>query len=146
MALHCGAVLAARSWKLLRYQAFQAAADLLTPARLAAGWANGALALAPPWLRDTPPLSHVSAAWEMLTRAGLTHHRPDYGIRSVAIGGEDVPVREEVAAHTAFGDLVRFRKEGDPEQPRILLVAPLSGHFATLLRNTVQTLLPDNDV
>ena len=55
-------------------------------------------------------------------------------------------MREEVVAHTAFGDLLRFRKEGDPDQPRILLVAPLSGHFATLLRGTVQTLLPENDV
>jgi poly(3-hydroxybutyrate) depolymerase len=146
MALRCGAALPLGPWKLMRYQAFQAAADLLTPARLAAGWANGVLALAPPWLRDTPPLSHMSASWEMLTRAGLTHHRPEYGIRSVVIGGEETPVREEVAAHSAFGDLVRFRKEGDPDQPRILLVAPLSGHFATLLRGTVQTLLPDNDV
>jgi len=130
----------------MRYQAFQVAADLLAPARLAAGWANGALALGPPWLRDLPPLSHFSASWEMLTRAGLTHHRPRYGIDSVTVGGEAVPVREEVAAHTAFGDLLRFRKAGDPVQPRILLVAPLSGHFATLLRNTVETLLPENDV
>jgi poly(3-hydroxybutyrate) depolymerase len=51
-----------------------------------------------------------------------------------------------VVARTPFGDLVRFRKVGDPPQPRVLLVAPLSGHFATLLRGTVQTLLPDNDV
>jgi poly(3-hydroxybutyrate) depolymerase len=130
----------------LRYQAFQAAADLLAPARLAAGWAGGLLSLGPPWLRVAPPLSHLSAAWEMLARAGLTHHRPDYGIRSVLIGGEEVGVREQVVAHTAFGDLLRFRKEGDPDQPRILLVAPLSGHFATLLRGTVQTLLPENDV
>jgi polyhydroxyalkanoate depolymerase len=130
----------------MRYQAFQAAADLLAPARLAAGWANGVLALGPPWLRDLPPLSHYSAAWEMLTRAGLTHARPDYGIRSVTVGGEMVAVTEQVVAHTAFGDLLRFRKDGDPVQPRILLVAPLSGHFATLLRNTVETLLPENDV
>jgi poly(3-hydroxybutyrate) depolymerase len=130
----------------MRYQTFQAVTDLLTPARLAAGWANGALALGPPWLRDVPPLSHIAASWEMLLRSGLTHSRPDYGIHSVTIAGQEVPVREEVAAHTAFGDLLRFRKEGDPEQPRVLLVAPLSGHFATLLRNTVQTLLPDNDV
>jgi poly(3-hydroxybutyrate) depolymerase len=130
----------------MRYQTFQTVTDLMTPARLAAGWANGALSLGPPWLRDLPPLSHVAASWEMLLRAGLTHSRPHYGIGSVMVGGEAVPVREEVAAHTAFGDLLRFRKEGDPDQPRVLLVAPLSGHFATLLRNTVQTLLPDNDV
>jgi polyhydroxyalkanoate depolymerase len=130
----------------MRYQAFQAATDLLTPARLAAGWANGVLTLGPPWLRGAPGVSQLSASWEMLARAGLTHHRPDYAIRSVLVGKEETPVREEVVRHTAFADLVRFRKAGDPQQPRILLVAPLSGHFATLLRNTVQTLLPDNDV
>jgi len=130
----------------MRYQAFQAASDLLTPARFAAGWANEALSLGAPWLRDVPPLSNIAAGWEMLLRAGLSHARPDYGIRSVEVAGVETPVREEIAAQTPFGNLVRFRKEGDPDQPRILLVAPLSGHFATLLRGTVQTLLPDNDV
>jgi poly(3-hydroxybutyrate) depolymerase len=130
----------------MRYAAVQSLSDMLTPARLAAGMANAALALGPPWLRDTPPLSQLSAYWEMLTRAGLTHSRPDYGIRSVMVAGEERPVTEQRVARTAFGDLVRFRKEGDPVQPRVLLVAPLSGHFATLLRGTVQTLLPDNDV
>jgi poly(3-hydroxybutyrate) depolymerase len=130
----------------MRYQAFQACTDLMAPARLAAGFAAGALSLGPPWLRDTPPLSHLAAGWEMLTRAGLTHQRRDYGIDSVLIAGEETPVREEIVAGTPFGNLIRFRKAGDPAQPRILLVAPLSGHFATLLRGTVQTLLPDNDV
>src|SRR5579863_10145142 len=130
----------------MRYCAFQTEADLIFPARLAAGMANAALALGPPWLRQIPPLSHLSAGWEMLARAGPTHHRPDYAIRSVRIGAEDTPVSEEVVAGTPFGALVRFRKEGDPDQPRVLLVAPLSGHFATLLRGTVETLLPDDYV
>jgi len=130
----------------MRYKAFQAQTDLLAPARLAAAWANIALDLGPPWLREVPPLAHVSAGWEMLTRSGLTHHRRDYGFRSVRIGDEDVPVTEETVVSDAFGDLVRFRKETNPDQPRILLVAPLSGHFATLLRGTVETLLPENDV
>jgi len=130
----------------MRYRAFQAQADLLAPARLAAGWANMALDLAPPWVRQIPPLAQASAGWQMLTRAGLTHHRRDYGFRSVRVGTEDVPVTEETVVGDAFGDLVRFRKETNPEQPRILLVAPLSGHFATLLRGTVETLLPENDV
>jgi polyhydroxyalkanoate depolymerase len=130
----------------MRYQAFQTQTDLLAPARLAAAWANMALDLGPPWLREVPPLAHVSAAWEMLTRAGLTHQRRDYGFKSVRIGDEDVPVTEETVVGDAFGELVRFRKASDPHQPRILLVAPLSGHFATLLRGTVETLLPENDV
>ena len=130
----------------MRYRAFQAQTDLLAPARMAAEWANAALDLGPPWLRDVPPLAHLSAGWEMLARAGLTHHRRDYGFKSVRIGVEDVPVTEETVVGDAFGDLVRFRKATDPDQPRVLLVAPLSGHFATLLRSTVETLLPENDV
>jgi polyhydroxyalkanoate depolymerase len=128
------------------YRAFQAATDLLTPARLAAGFATAALGFAPPWVRDVPAVSRMAASWELLVRAGLTHHRPDYGIDSVRVGKEDVPVTVEEVVGTSFGGLVRFRKEGISGQPRLLLVAPLSGHFATLLRGTVQTLLPDNDV
>ncbi|MBV9510426.1 MAG: polyhydroxyalkanoate depolymerase [Caulobacteraceae bacterium] len=130
----------------MRYQDYQTAADMLTPARYAAGMANAAFDFAPPWMKRVPQLAHLSAGWEMLSRAGLTHHRPDYGFRSVRIGGEDVPVHEEIVAGTPFGNLVRFRKEHAPEQPRILVVAPLSGHFATLLRGTIDTLLPENDV
>jgi polyhydroxyalkanoate depolymerase len=128
------------------YRAFQAATDLLTPARLAAGFATAALGFAPPWVRDVPAVSRMAASWELLVRAGLTHHRPDYGIDSVRVGKEDVPVTVEEVVGTSFGGLIRFRKEGISGQPRLLLVAPLSGHFATLLRGTVQTLLPDNDV
>jgi polyhydroxyalkanoate depolymerase len=128
------------------YRAFQAYADMLAPARLAAGFAGGVLGLGPPWMGATPPLSHFAAGWELLARAGLTHHRPDYGIREAMVAGETRAVTEQVAASTPFGDLVRFRKEGDPPQPRVLLVAPLSGHFATLLRGTIEVLLPDNDV
>jgi len=130
----------------MRYQAFQAQVDMMAPARLAAELAEATLSLGPPWLREFPAVRHLSAGWEMLARAGLTHSRPDYGLTTVRMAGDEVPVREEVVVGTAFGDLVRFRKEGDPEQPRVLLVAPLSGHFATLLRGTVETLLPDNDV
>jgi polyhydroxyalkanoate depolymerase len=130
----------------MRYEAFQAQADLLAPARLAAGVAGATLAFGPAWVRQLPPLAHVAAGLEMFSRVGLTHHRPDYGFTGVRVAGEETPVRESVVTETPFGALVRFGKEGVPEQPRVLLVAPLSGHFATLLRGTVETLLPDNDV
>ena len=130
----------------MRYQAFQAQSDLMTPMRYAAGLSHAALSLGPPWLRTLPPLAQAAAGLEMISRAGLTHHRPDYGLNSVRVGADEIPVREEVVTSTPFGDLVRFKKEADLDQPRILLVAPLSGHFATLLRGTVETLLPDNDV
>ena len=62
------------------------------------------------------------------------------------VGDREVAVTEEAAHVTPFGTLLRFRKDIDGPQPRVLLVAPLSGHFATLLRNTVRTMLPEHDV
>jgi polyhydroxyalkanoate depolymerase len=130
----------------MQYRAYQAHADLLAAARLAADVAGMSLALTPPWFRQAPGVAQVRASWEMLSRAGLTHHRPDYGFTTIRVDGEDRPVREEVVLSLPFGDLVRFVKDGAPEQPRVLVIAPLSGHFATLLRGTIETLLPDNDV
>lgn len=130
----------------MHYRAFQAQADLMAPLRLMAGFAGQALALGPPWLRTAPPLGHLAAGWEMIERAGLTHSRPPYGFETVTVEGRETPVREVAVVSTPFGDLINFRKDGAPEQPRVLLVAPLSGHFATLLRGTVATLLPENDV
>ena len=72
--------------------------------------------------------------------------RPPFGDRACACGHDEVPVHEEIAFATPFGSLLHFRKEGAPAQPRVLLVAPMAGHFATLLRHTVETLLPDHDV
>ncbi len=62
------------------------------------------------------------------------------------VGNREVEVTEVPVLKLPFGTLLRFKKDIDIEQPRVLVVAPLSGHFATLLRNTVRTLLPDNDV
>ncbi len=62
------------------------------------------------------------------------------------VGNRELEVTEEVVYATPFGSLLHFKKENSPEQPRMLLVAPMSGHFATLLRGTVKTLLQDHDV
>ncbi|MEI9889347.1 MAG: hypothetical protein WDN45_00700, partial [Caulobacteraceae bacterium] len=59
----------------------------------------------------------LAAGWELLARAGFTYHRPDYGIPSVMVGGEEVPVEEEEALSTPFASLVRFRKEGSTASP-----------------------------
>ena len=102
------------------------------------GWPMRRCRSAPPWLRQTPPLSQLSAGWEMLGRAGLTHHRPTTAFAACAVGRRGRAGARGGRRRHAFGNLLRFRKEGDPDQPRVLLVAPLSGHFATLLRGTVR--------
>lgn len=91
-------------------------------------------------------LSNLTAAYELMARAGLTHERPLYGIDSIAINGRDVRVAERSVDVTPFGTLLHFRKDIVLAQPRVLLVAPLSGHFATLLRATIRTMLPEHDV
>jgi polyhydroxyalkanoate depolymerase len=89
---------------------------------------------------------NLTAAYELIARAGLTHSRPAYGVTHINVGNREVEVREEAAHVTPFGTLLHFKKDIEAEQPRVLLVAPLSGHFATLLRGTVRTMLPEHDV
>lgn len=128
------------------YQAYEAQTDAFAPFRLMAQ--AGQEFLNQPWLafRDHPVLRHVAAACELVSRAGMSHQRPDFGIKETLVGGRAVAVSEEALARTPFCTLLHFRKDSAVAQPRVLLVAPLSGHFATLLRGTVETLLPDHDV
>lgn len=91
-------------------------------------------------------LAYLEAFWGLIARSGLTHHRPDYGIGQVMVGNQFVAVTEEVTHRTPFCTLLHFRKNIETAQPKVLIIAPLSGHFATLLRGTVKTMLPDHDV
>jgi poly(3-hydroxybutyrate) depolymerase len=91
-------------------------------------------------------LRHVTAALDVFGHAGTTHDRPAYGLQDVMVGNQFVGVTEETVLATPFASLIHFRKGTDRTQPKVLLVAPMSGHFATLLRNTAETLLRDHDV
>ena len=128
------------------YQLYQAQSDMLAPVRAFAGAAMQGLGQLEPFFPDNPALRRVTAGYEFVTRVGLTHDRPPFGIESVKVGRRQVAVTEEPALVTPFGTLLHFAKDLATPQPRVLVVAPLSGHFASLLRNTVRTLLPDNDV
>lgn len=127
------------------YQAYQFQSDLMSPLRLMAQHLAASL-----WLQKTERslVRRLSAANEVISRMRLTHTRPDYGITTALVAGEEVPVTQETVMSAPFGTLLRFRKAhtgGEPHPP-VLLVAPLSGHFATLLRETARTLLQDHDV
>lgn len=128
------------------YQLYQAQADLLAPVRRAAALAAGLLRPADLGPVTLPALRQVLAACDILSAGGLTHRRPAFGFEQVRVGSQTVTVTEEAADTTPFATLLHFRKENAPAQPPILLVAPMSGHFATLLRGTVKVLLPENDV
>jgi poly(3-hydroxybutyrate) depolymerase len=128
------------------YQAYQAHSDIMIPVRNWAGTALRALGQPLSGIADNAVLRNLTAAYELIARAGLTHERPAFSIDRVMVGNREAAVREEPALTTPFGTLLHFRKDVDASQPRVLLVAPLSGHFATLLRGTVHTMLPEHDV
>ncbi|HJP21530.1 MAG TPA: polyhydroxyalkanoate depolymerase [Alphaproteobacteria bacterium] len=89
----------------------------------------------------------VAAACEVFDRTTRRRDKPDFGLTETSIKGESVAVRETVVAETNFCRLLRFERDGCRDQdPRVLIVAPMSGHFATLLRDTVAALLPNHDI
>jgi len=88
----------------------------------------------------------VGAFCELFERVSRKHGKPEFGIRQVLSGGRTLAVRERVVASTPFCDLLHFAREGRSGDPAVLVVAPLSGHFATLLRDTVRGLLAEHDV
>jgi poly(3-hydroxybutyrate) depolymerase len=128
------------------YETYQAHSDVLTPIRLMAEAARGILSQPWPVIADNPLVRGAAAACELVSRAGMSHSRPDFRIRTTNVAGRAVEVVEEAVLRHPFCTLLHFAKDAAVEQPRVLVVAPLSGHFATLLRGTVETLLPDHDV
>ncbi|RCK23741.1 polyhydroxyalkanoate depolymerase [Thalassospira lucentensis] len=110
------------------------------------------------WLRNPAnPLSYtqpgraVAAACDMFTHITHRYGKPEFGLDTTTVDGQTVAVTEEIVHSEAFCDLLHFKRETghlktQPDDPRLLIVAPLSGHFSTLLRGTVEALLPDHDV
>ena len=125
------------------YRAYQTQADLMSPLRLGAQFMGAAL-----WSEGTERTAarQMAARMEVFSRMRVTHSRPPWDIKSVLVDGEEIAVHEEVKLVAPFGTLLRFRKDTNAVHPPVLLAAPLSGHFATLLRETVRTLLRDHDV
>jgi poly(3-hydroxybutyrate) depolymerase len=128
------------------YQAYQAQSDLMWPLRTLAKMSVPMLQDPAFGLSGQASARQVAAACKVLELAEVTHKRPPWRIDSVMTKGEAVPVVEEVVMTTPFATLLRFAKPSAPVQPKVLVVAPMSGHFATLLRDTVRTVLQDHDV
>jgi poly(3-hydroxybutyrate) depolymerase len=127
------------------YATYQLQDDLTAFVRRGARWAHSA-GMPPAWGPFAPFKPRVAAALELISRFHLTHVRPEFAIKSVPVGNREVPVTEEFVLDLPFGKLLHFAKDIDTPQPKVLVVAPLSGHFATLLHNTVEVLLRDHDV
>jgi poly(3-hydroxybutyrate) depolymerase len=128
------------------YDAYQAQSDLLAPLRAIANITRAAFGDAQMGPAFNYFFNGVAAGAEIASRAHLSHDRPAYDIVEALVDGRSVPVHEENSLDTPFGNLLHFRKETNLHQPRVLIVAPMAGHFATLLRHTARTMLNDHDV
>lgn len=100
----------------------------------------------------TPFAQRIAAGYELMFRLGKEYEKPAFGISSVEVEGHCMAVIEDIVLEKPFCKLLHFRKDSQAGahaqqiQPKVLLVAPLSGHHATLLRDTVRELLPNHDV
>ena len=128
------------------YQTYQTLEDVKQPLLQGARFLSDCFGEAAESRSGAPWLRNLTAASEIIRRCGLTHRRPSFGIDSVMIGNRAVAISEEAVRKTPFGTLLHFKKDETQDQPPVLVVAPMSGHFATLLRDTVRTLLPEHDV
>ena len=128
------------------YHAYQGHSDLLSPMRSVAKHLLPALARVHDAPGEDVALRRLAAACEVFVLAALTHERPPFRLDTVAAGDRTIAVTEEVALRTPFATLLHFRKDVPDPGPRVLIVAPMSGHFATLLRDTARTMLADHDV
>jgi poly(3-hydroxybutyrate) depolymerase len=105
------------------------------------------------WSHPVNPLAYTglgettAAALDVFSHAAAPRGKPPFGLPTTMIDGQVVPIREVVVDSRPFGRLLRFERAGGPaDDPKLLIVAPMSGHFATLLRGTVERMLPSHDV
>jgi poly(3-hydroxybutyrate) depolymerase len=120
-----------------------------------APWRAAAESLRVAYRNPLNPLAYTSigrtfaAGFEVFERATRRYGKPEFGLPETTIGGKPVAVHETVVLSKPFCDLLHFNRclpPGHPKDPRVLIVAPMSGHYATLLRGTVETLLPSADI
>ena len=136
----------------LLYSLFEAQHAALAPMRfmaeLSRGWFGHPFS---PFVHS-PLAKEISAGSDLFLRVTDRYHKPDWGLDSTTLEGKEVRVEMEVVLDKPFCRLIHFKravaagKSKARRDPKILVVAPLSGHHATLLRDTVRTMLPENDV
>lgn len=129
------------------YHAYEMTHAAISPMRTSARMAQDVLNNPLNPFSGTYPARTTSALFEMFIDATRRYGKPEWEIDSTTIAGETVPVSIEVAYELPFCDLLHFRREGsDGTDPKVLIIAPMSGHYATLLRGTVSAMLPEHEV
>jgi poly(3-hydroxybutyrate) depolymerase len=128
------------------YHAYELQRQMAEPLRL---WADAVERLSSsPYnpLTNTWWNKSLAASAEIVARLTRTYGKPAFGLPTTEVGGKTVAVNEEILLRKPFGQLLHFHRDTTERQPKVLLVAPMSGHYATLLRGTVEALLPEHDV
>jgi len=97
-------------------------------------------------IKDRKLARHLRACAELAERVTRRYEKPEFDLDDTVIDGHTVPITAEVVLSRPFCNLVHFKREGSHHDPRLLMVAPLAGHYAPLLRNTIRQFLPDHDV
>ncbi|WHO73577.1 polyhydroxyalkanoate depolymerase [Rhizobium sp. BT03] len=132
------------------YQLYELNHAAMAPFRAAADIMRFAYANPLNPFSHTPLGRTMAASLEMFERTTRRYGKPEFGLKQTAIGGQSVSVREEIVWSRPFCNLLHFARNAPAaargNDPRILIVAPMSGHYATLLRGTVEALLPSADV
>ncbi len=128
------------------YQIYDWQRAALEPWRVFARTANDLYGHPDSPLSYLPGSRNVAAAFDLMTRITQDYERRAFGITTIRSGKKDYEVREVYDLEKPFCRLLHFKKVGAPAQPRVVVFAPLSGHFATLCRDTVKALLADHDV
>src|SRR3990172_4346791 len=106
--------------------------------------AFGMVALMPQAYTDLA--KRFSASSEMLERLSRDYPKPEFGLKETTIDNKTVSVTQEAVKKKDFGSLLHFKRDTQRNDPKVLIVAPMSGHYATQLRDTVAALLPHHDV
>ena len=129
------------------YSLFEAQHAALAPMRFAAEVSRGWFGHPFSPFALSPLAREITAGSDLFLRVTNRYEKPAWGLDSTVIGGREVPVLAEVEIDKPFCKLIHFKREGaQRDDPKVLVVAPLSGHHATLLRDTVRTMLAENDV
>ncbi len=134
----------------MNYHAYELAHALISPMRLAAQGLKLQMQLPFNPLSMTPLGKSIAAAVDVFEGITRRYGKPEWDIESTLIDGMSVPVRVDTAVHKPFCNLTHFSKDewvaNRFNDPKVLIVAPMSGHYATLLRGTVEAMLPEHDV
>jgi poly(3-hydroxybutyrate) depolymerase len=128
------------------YHVYEMQHAILTPMRVVAD--HSQRILRNPWnpLAYMPGANIIAAACDQFEHVTRRYGKPKFDLHTTLVNGEEVAVEEQIVDRKTFGQLKHFKRHAEGNDPKLLIVAPMSGHYATLLRGTVEAMLPDHEV